>query len=457
MLILLPLALAIPLAQAPQAPALLESPTGWRTERIEFPLSFAPEIEWRGYEDLSFAPGMFVPGSDSYFSYAIAWRLEGEVALDEATLTRVLEAYYRGLYHAVAEGKNFTNDERTIHAVVRRDGERFLGSVSTFDPFTNGGAIALGLEISSHDSPRATEVLALASTLRADAPIWKQLHEIGRVWQATRPAPVYLNHVFAVVDRETYDAIAASKFLREEFAVTEQRTTKRADISYTGQYFYGMRTYFEFLPPESAAGLVAGNSGVGLGIEAAGGLDAFGKQLEQRGLSSQQAPVTRELAGEQLPWFRMLGIDMPTASFSLFAMEYQPQFLERWHADDAARPPLLARSAVLQRYATVLKRAALREGSLFKDIREVRLALDRAQREPLLAICAAAGYEIEKGADSWTVFGPQFRVLLRDSTGSTGVTAIELDLREPLEREALKLGRASVTFHGRTASILLER
>ena len=65
------------------------------------------------------------------------------------------------------------------HASVRRDGENFKASVSTFDAFSDGRQLALELELSVHFTARTTEVLGLASAKSADAPIWKELRAIG--------------------------------------------------------------------------------------------------------------------------------------------------------------------------------------------------------------------------------------------------------------------------------------
>src|SRR5690348_7269453 len=53
------------------------TPEGWRREVIPFPLDFAPEIGYRGVEELRFAPRFFDPAAPTYWSYAFAWLLEG--------------------------------------------------------------------------------------------------------------------------------------------------------------------------------------------------------------------------------------------------------------------------------------------------------------------------------------------------------------------------------------------
>src|SRR6185312_16926980 len=84
-----------------------------------------------------------------------------------------------------------------------------------------------------------------------------------------RPPPpvVLLNHFYIVPDTATFEAMAASEFLRQEFAPGETRTTVRADASYTGLYLYGIHTYCEFLDARRDRRLVPGASGLALGVD----------------------------------------------------------------------------------------------------------------------------------------------------------------------------------------------
>jgi hypothetical protein len=431
-------------------------PTGWRTERLEFPLSFAPELDYRGHEDLLFAPGMFNPDSDSYFSYALAWQLSGAdgaaVELDEAGLARFLETYFRGLCKAVSEDRGLERDVSEVKASVERDGPRYRARVAMFDPFTTGAALDLALELFVHEGPRATEVLGLASPLDVEAPIWTELHALGASWRAARPAPVVLNHLFAVVEPATYAALSGSAFLRETFAVSEERTTVRADRTYTGFYLYGAHTYFEFLQPGAMTG-----TGVALGVEQPDALAGFARRLEAEKVPAQGGPITRKLGDEELPWFQILGFEMPSAGLTGFAMEYDPRFLARWHADVAPAAGGIARRDVLERYAAALERSALRAKQALVDVTEVELLVTDAARERWLAIARAAGWETEASGEGRTCYAPGFRLVLRPTKdeASIGITRFDLALREPLEHAPLQLGDVALTFHGRTASLAL--
>ncbi len=432
-------------------------PQGWRREHLEFPLAFAPELDFEGIEELAFAPGMFEPASDSYFSYAFALRLAGDIEVDEALLTHFLETYYRGLCRAVAAERGLDRDTDAIAALVDREGARFRARIDLFDPFTTGESLALELELAVHCAPGATEICALASPVQDDAPIWSELREVGRAWRAARPAPVFLNHVFAVVDGETYAALAGSTFLRETFAVSEERTTVRADISYTGLYFYGRRTYFEFLSAQAAAGLVEGATGLALGLETQGALDELASRLGEREVGTQRGPITRQLGETQVPWFQILGVEMPPSALQVFAMEYDPRFLAGWHPELAPAGGGLARADVLARYAAALGKVEAHANAPFTDVISVELALSDAERERLLSVCAAAGWEVEQSAGVWTCSAPQFRLVLRPSDAPGGISAFELALRAPIERKPLELGRAVLSFRGETARFELRR
>jgi hypothetical protein len=257
-----------------------------------------------------------------------------------------------------------------------------------------------------------------------------------------------------VPDRETFDALAGCAFLRESFAVFEERTTVRTDVTYTGLYLYGRNTYFEFLPP-GAAGLAQGSTGIALGLEAAGASEVLARALEEQRVKTQLVPVTRQLEGAQVPWFRMLGVEMPSAPLNLFVMEYDPRFLGSWHATLPPATGGLERSAVLERYAAALDRSDLRAKAPLADVTEVRLALDDAQRERVLAVCAAGGHESAQVGDGWLVRAPRFRLVVRRSASPGGITGFTLRLREPLAREPLRLGKAVLSFRGETAELEL--
>ena len=375
---------------------------GWQRETLAFPLAFAPGIELEGREELAFAPGWSEAGAPDWWTYVLALEVRGPgdepLAVDAAWFEDLLERYYRGLCSAVGASRGIEVDPERVAARVDGGGQRFSAEVDLVDAFGGGRAFTLGLELRVHPDPaggRGVQVLGLASPAPRDADAWSELRAVAEVWEAERPLPVFLNHVYVVPDAATYAALRDSEFLRE-FAVVEERTTHRGDMSYTGLYLYGRNTYFEFLKPDEAIGFPAGGSGVAFGVELEGGLERLARNLEREGVPSFAAPITRELRGvggapdEQVPWFDILGIQAATSEqrLELFAMEYGPEFLARWHAPEAYEAGRIDRAAVLARYAEVLGGPA---EPWFEDIDCVRLALAGQELARVRQVERAAG------------------------------------------------------------------
>ena len=80
-----------------KAPYELPVPKGWTIERFLIPISFAPQIPYKGVEDIRFTPGWGKATSDEYWSYAFLWYLDGDIKMNAATLNNNLKAYYTGL------------------------------------------------------------------------------------------------------------------------------------------------------------------------------------------------------------------------------------------------------------------------------------------------------------------------------------------------------------------------
>jgi hypothetical protein len=90
----------------------LAVPVNWTVEHFPIPIEFAPEIPYKGKEDIRFTPGWGAPG-DQHWSYAFVWWLEGDPQIDATTLQRDLKMYYAGLV-----GRNITKRQIPADKVV---------------------------------------------------------------------------------------------------------------------------------------------------------------------------------------------------------------------------------------------------------------------------------------------------------------------------------------------------
>ena len=78
-------------------PYTLSIPDEWNIERFPLPPDFAPQIQYKGVEDLRFTPGWGDTTSEEHWSYAFLWWLDGNPKIDEAGLEGNLKEYYAGL------------------------------------------------------------------------------------------------------------------------------------------------------------------------------------------------------------------------------------------------------------------------------------------------------------------------------------------------------------------------
>jgi hypothetical protein len=80
-----------------EAPYNFSLPKGWTIERFLIPISFAPQIPYKGVEDIRFTPGWGNVKSDEYWTYAFLWYLDGSPKTDAKIIANNLKAYYTGL------------------------------------------------------------------------------------------------------------------------------------------------------------------------------------------------------------------------------------------------------------------------------------------------------------------------------------------------------------------------
>ena len=180
-----------PLATSQDAPPYtFPAPEGWGKERLPFPLTFAKDLDYKGFEDLRFAPGMFKPETGDYFSYAFLMWLEGKVTFDAKSLERDLMKYYKGLCTAVATSRKLDLDYSKIAVKAalqdkkgRLGGEEadvFHAQIDWYDPFVTGRPLTLHLEIwtRSADAGKRSCLVAIASPKAKTEPIWEALRKI---------------------------------------------------------------------------------------------------------------------------------------------------------------------------------------------------------------------------------------------------------------------------------------
>lgn len=230
--------------------------------------------------------------------------------------------------------------------------------------------------------------------------------------------PVYLNHLLIFLDAETYRSIGASGFLNGHFACSEERTThdQATDMSWTGRYYYGRETYFEFMDPGRTSW--APRDAIAFGIEQEGGSEELADRLE-RALKRDITRFKRKrrYRDQDIPWFWT--VDIPRkddARLISWVMEYDPGFLDRWAPDLPPKKPGagtagIVRSGFLTRYRSAI--ADDLPGRLFRDITSMTVTLPPDEADLLEAELGVYGYvasnmasPVERSVDDAAGLGP---------------------------------------------------
>ena len=167
-------------------PEILKGPANWEFERFSLPPSFAPQITYKGFEELRFAPGMFNKDTSTYFTYAFVAQLDTLVNIREKEIRNYLEYYFKGLCGSTVRERKLTIDSTKISARVTKTRERVPGmynaTVNVFGVFADGAPVTLNMAIHVANYPidKKTRIIFLASPQGYNEPIWKDLYDIRR-------------------------------------------------------------------------------------------------------------------------------------------------------------------------------------------------------------------------------------------------------------------------------------
>lgn len=134
-------------------PYHLSIPKDWGVEKFTIPISFAPEIHYKGVEDIRFAPGWAKKESEEYWTYSFLWYLDGKIEINKSLLEDHLKVYYDGLLRVNSDSATLANEKPTPTktsfrkiAADKDDLETYQGSIEKKD-FISRNSITLNCKI----------------------------------------------------------------------------------------------------------------------------------------------------------------------------------------------------------------------------------------------------------------------------------------------------------------------
>lgn len=198
------------------------------------------------------------------------------------------------------------------------------------------------------------------------------------------------NQAWAMVDRETADAIEHSEFLGE-FADRRIDTGNDGTSTWTGRYLLGKETYLEFFGPGDAPDAVAGDTGLAVSADNDGDLAIAASNLRDMGADPVEFTQVTDLGDDKpIPWFDVTYTTSNYDTSFSWAMEYRDEFL-----DDPrlSFPP------------------AAYEGDVSRDRYNRDRYLDHQMRDVIGIQIATTAADIEKMVPLWRAAGITIRVL----------------------------------------------
>ena len=168
-----------------QTAQLLKQPANWQFERFALPPEFAPNIPYKGVEELRFSPGMFVKDSAGYFTYAFVAELDNINSISRDDIKNYLLDYFKGLCGNTAKQRNLSIDTSKITVSVDKDEStgkdvHYNATLGIFGVFADGAPVRLNMEIKvMNDKPTSKIYLVfIGSPLNKSDEVWATLRSI---------------------------------------------------------------------------------------------------------------------------------------------------------------------------------------------------------------------------------------------------------------------------------------
>ncbi len=118
---------------------LLETDSTWNQEIFHFPIPFAPEIKFEGFEDARFPEFWAYKDSTDFWSYVFVWSINSSMELTANTLENNIEMYFNGLMNYQNSVALFFKKENYNNV------NEFVGKLKTFDALVTKTSMTLNV------------------------------------------------------------------------------------------------------------------------------------------------------------------------------------------------------------------------------------------------------------------------------------------------------------------------
>jgi hypothetical protein len=164
--------------------SLLESDATWIKEIIEFPIGFAQEIKYEGFEDLRFPQGWSKEDSPNFWSYTWAWSLNDVKELTESELEINIQYYFDGLLGHDFYKIDGIKTPKTTAVFIKKEASngvsKYIGKVKTVDTRYTKKPMTLHVLVEQYycDEQNKAIIFFKFSPKEFENDVWNTLNEV---------------------------------------------------------------------------------------------------------------------------------------------------------------------------------------------------------------------------------------------------------------------------------------
>lgn len=157
--------------------------TDWGKEFFHFPIHFAPDLPYKGLEEVVFPKNWRKPDSTDFWSYVFVWEIDNRVAVSPEELETNLSIYFDGLMEVVKDESDGEIMKTRIDFEVNSDPKDtvdIIGNLTIFDAFATHAPLDLNARIFSNYCEERGKLFLLFqfSPLDYNHPIWDKLRTV---------------------------------------------------------------------------------------------------------------------------------------------------------------------------------------------------------------------------------------------------------------------------------------
>lgn len=139
--------------------SVLKTDSTWIKEIIEFPIGFAQDIKYEGFEDLRFPPGWSKEDSPNFWSYVWAWSINNKKTFTVSELEKNIQYYFDGLLGLDFYKIDGKPQPKTNAAFIEKAPSQFFGKVKTVDTRYTKKPMTLHVQAESYYCEKANKAI----------------------------------------------------------------------------------------------------------------------------------------------------------------------------------------------------------------------------------------------------------------------------------------------------------